>query len=293
MRHPGDTFSPFLLSTALVSLALASGPFAAGAQQQPPADPTRFHIYVLAGQSNMAGRGVVEAQDSVIHPRVWMLNREMVWVPAVDPMHFDKPIAGVGPGRSFGIAMAEVDPSVHIGLVPTAVGGSAITSWVPGGIHQETGAYPWDEAITRAGSALRTGTLKGILWHQGESDSGNAASLAYADRMRSLIADFRRELNAPDTPFLIGQLGRWEASPWTPGRVRVDSIHQALATELPGVAFVSAEGLADNGDALHFNNVAARELGRRFAEEYRGLLVRRATAVSPSPRASSASSPQP
>jgi hypothetical protein len=241
----------------------------------------------------MAGRGAVEAQDSVIHPRVWMLNREMEWVPAVDPMHFDKPIAGVGPGRSFGIAMAEADPNVHIGLVPTAVGGSAITSWVPGGIHQETGAHPWDEAIARSTTALRAGTLRGILWHQGESDSGNAASLAYADRMRSLIAAFRRELAAPDAPFLIGQLGRWEASPWTPGRIRVDSIHQALAVELPGVAFISAAGLADNGDALHFSNVAARELGRRYAEGYRSLIARPAGAASPTPRATSPSPLQP
>jgi hypothetical protein len=269
MSKFGTLWPPALLAVA----ATVSG-CAPALAQQPPSDPERFHIYLLAGQSNMAGRGVVEPQDSVIHPRVWMLDRDLNWVPAVDPMHFDKPVAGVGPGRSFGIAMAEGDPTVHIGLVPTAVGGSAITSWVPGGIHRETGAYPWDEAIVRVRSAMAGGKLKGILWHQGESDSGNAASTQYAGNLSTLIARFRTELDAPTLPFVIGQLGRFAGSPWGQGQMRVDAAHQAAASEVPNVTYVSADGLADNGDNLHFSNAAARELGLRYAEGYRSLLTR-------------------
>ncbi len=77
----------------------------------------------------MAGRGTVEAQDTVINPHVFTLNKNNKWVPAQDPIHFDKTIAGVGLGRSFGIEMAKANPGVNIGLIPCAVGGSPIDAW--------------------------------------------------------------------------------------------------------------------------------------------------------------------
>jgi hypothetical protein len=55
-----------------------------------PEDASRFHLFLLAGQSNMAGRGKVEPQDAEPHPRVRMLDQAGNWVPAVDPLHFDK-----------------------------------------------------------------------------------------------------------------------------------------------------------------------------------------------------------
>src|SRR5262245_25069657 len=74
----------------------------------PPAD---MKIFLLIGQSNMAGRGKVEEQDRTPHARVFMLNKEMAWVPAVDPVHFDKPERiGTGLTKTFGIVVAEADP---------------------------------------------------------------------------------------------------------------------------------------------------------------------------------------
>jgi hypothetical protein len=200
-----------------------------------------------------------------------MLTKDLRWVPAVEPMHFDKPIAGVGPGRSFGIAMAEADPNVHIGLVPTAVGGSAMAAWLPGGIHAETGAYPYDEAISRVTAALDDGELKGILWHQGESDSNPQAAAVYEQNLRALIARLRERLNSPQAPFLIGQLGRFDGYPWNSSRIQVDAVHRAIASALPNVAYVPSDGLSHNGDGLHFNAVAAREFGRRYAAAYQML----------------------
>lgn len=255
-----------------IFIAITSVVPAVGFAQQPPAERERFHIFLLAGQSNMAGRGDVAPEDSIAHPRVWMLDREMRWVPAVDPMHFDKPIAGVGPGRSFGIALAEADPTIHIGLVPAAVGGSAISSWVPGGIHRETDAYPYDEAIARTLAALEDGELKGILWHQGESDSNPTAAPLYEANLRELIARFRERLDSPEVPFLIGQLGRFPGNPWGAGQIQVDAVHRALPSQVPNVAFVSAEGLTDKGDALHFDAESAGELGRRFAAAYQAMM---------------------
>src|SRR5947208_10691890 len=83
----------------------------------------KFHLFLLVGQSNMAGRGTVEAQDKTPHPRVLMLNKEGAWVPAIDPLHFDKSAAGVGLGKTFATLYAEAHPGITVGLIPCAVGG--------------------------------------------------------------------------------------------------------------------------------------------------------------------------
>jgi hypothetical protein len=220
----------------------------------------------------MAGRGYIEPQDTVPHERVWMLNRAREWVPAVDPVHFDKPVAGVGPGRAFGIAVAEADPDARVGLVPTAVGGSPITSWVPGGYDPATKTHPYDEALERARAARRSGTFRAILWHQGESDSNATNAPLYEARLRALITRFRTDLGDPDLPFLIGELGHFPAAPWDEWRTMVDAAHRAVARDMPGVVYVSAEGLGDRGDRLHFSAESARELGRRYAAAYLRLI---------------------
>ncbi|GAA4778362.1 hypothetical protein GCM10023231_01140 [Olivibacter ginsenosidimutans] len=68
----------------------------------------------------MAGRGYPEAVDTIAHASVLRLNQESEWEEAKDPLHFDKPVAGVGPGFEFGKAMADADTSAVIGLIPCA-----------------------------------------------------------------------------------------------------------------------------------------------------------------------------
>jgi len=78
---------------------------------------SEIHVYLLLGQSNMAGRGKVEAQDKVVHPRVFMLTRDGKWVPATEPVQYDRGAnTGVGPALAFGKALAEHDKSVRIAL---------------------------------------------------------------------------------------------------------------------------------------------------------------------------------
>ena len=241
---------------------------------QQPAAPPPMQLFLLAGQSNMAGRGTVAADDRVEHPRVQMFTRDVRWAPAVDPMHFDKPIAAVGPGRTFGLTIAESDPGARIGLIPTAVGGSPITAWEPGILYKETGAYPWDEALRRTRAAMPAGELKAILWHQGESDGNAEAAPLYEARLRSLISRFRAEFGNANLPFIIGQLGRFDGRPWNDGYAQVDAAHRRVAADVPGVVFVSSDGLKDGGDSLHFSADSARELGRRYAAAYLALAKR-------------------
>jgi hypothetical protein len=219
----------------------------------------------------MAGRGTVEPEDRVPHPRVWVLNRTEHWIAAAEPLHFDKPIAGVGPGRSFGIALADAEPSANIGLIPVAVGGSPIASWEPGAVHSQTGSKPYDDAIRRIRVAKGTGEFKAILWHQGENDSGAVATPDYQARLTTLIKRLRAEVNNPTLPVLIGQLGRFVDAPWSESRTKVDAMHRRVAGELHNVALVSSAGLVHKGDRVHFDSASARELGRRFAEAYRAM----------------------
>jgi hypothetical protein len=228
-----------------------------------------MQIFLLAGQSNMAGRARVEAQDSVVNTRVLRLDKDMKWVPAVEPLHWDKPaIIGVGPGRSFGLAIAARDPAARIGLVPAAVGGSPIASWEPGALDAATNTHPYDDAMARLRVARKDGSVRAILWHQGESDATPARSVVYAEKLRALIARFRSELGDPTLPFVIGQLGQFGARPWSADVRRVDSVHRAIAATVPNVAYVSSDGLRDKGDAVHFDGPAARALGERYAAAY-------------------------
>ena len=229
----------------------------------------KFHLFLLVGQSNMAGRGVVTPADKTPLPRVLMLNQADAWVPATDPMHFDKPASvGVGLGRTFGLAVAEANPGVTIGLIPCAVGGSPIDAWKPGIFYEPTNSHPWDDALRRAKVALQAGTLKGILWHQGESDSTAELAPGYEAKLHDLIARLRSELNAPNIPFVAGQLGRFDGSPWDAARVRVDQAQRDLPLKVPHTAFVSSEGLKDKGDKVHFDADSYREFGRRYAEAF-------------------------
>jgi Carbohydrate esterase, sialic acid-specific acetylesterase len=262
---------PTLCLTALLALAACRAP------SPTPTAPRRMQLVLLAGQSNMAGRGYVEPEDKVPNAHVLMLDSAGRWVPAVDPVHFDKPTAGVGPGRAFGLALAARDTAAVIGLVPTAVGGTSITSWVPGGYDAATRTHPYDDALRRIAVARTAGSFVAILWHQGESDSNARGVAEHEGRLRELIGRLRAATGAPDAPFLIGELGRFPEKPWAPERAAIDSIHRLVARTTPDARYVSSEGLGHRGDTLHFSAPAARELGRRYAAAYftlRGVSAR-------------------
>ncbi|MCA9087214.1 MAG: sialate O-acetylesterase [Planctomycetaceae bacterium] len=260
------------LTGVLLGAILGLAPAAAFAEsvELPPRE--NFYLFLLVGQSNMAGRGKVAEEDRVPNPRVLMLNKAGEWVPAVDPLHFDKSAAGVGVGKSFGLEIAKAYPEATIGLIPCAVGGSSINAWVPGGYHDQTKSHPWDDMLKRARPALKQGVLKGILWHQGESDSNAKEAPLHAEKLQELIARFRKELDAPEVPFIAGQLGQFPESPWNEYKKQVDAVHRQLPDQVSHTAFVSSEGLTHKGDKVHFNAESYREFGRRYAAAWLKLV---------------------
>jgi hypothetical protein len=258
------------MRVAKLLVCVLSCALSACATVPPPDAPRPMHLFLLAGQSNMAGRGTVSDVDRTPHPRVLMLDESGQWVPAREPLHFDKPkVAGVGPGLAFGKEVARQNPDITVGLVPAAVGGSSITAWVPGGYHAQTGTHPWDDAIHRLEIARQSGELKAILWHQGESDARPERAEEYESRLHDLIARFRDVAGDPSLPFIVGQLGRFREM--TPGRLAVNAAHENVPRHVPNTRFVSSEGLNHKGDRTHFDAASARELGRRYAEAYAEL----------------------
>lgn len=220
---------------------------------------TGFHLYLLMGQSNMAGRAPLDDAGRKIDPQIFMLDKNRQWVPATDPVHFDKPgIAGVGPAISFAKAMLGSNRTIKIGLIPCALGGSPIRVWEPDSVYLGT-FHPYDDVVARARIGMRQGVLKGILWHQGESDNYPQSAATYPEKFRILIKRLRTDLQLPGLSVVAGEIGYFN---------KVDVINKvidALPTRVSHMAVVSAAALTDKGDSVHFDTPSARELGRRYA----------------------------
>lgn len=212
----------------------------------------------------MAGRGEVTEADREVNPRILALNADGEWQHAVDPIHWDKPVAGVGLARSFAVEYLKDHPEATVGFIPAACGGSPISTWLPGAFFDQTNSHPYDDAISRTTNAAKKGTLKGILWHQGESDCHPELSEVYESALIELLARFRAELNAANLPIVLGQLGQFEVSPWGDHTREVDAATQRVATSSPLVGFVSSEGLGCKDDGIHFDSASLREFGKRY-----------------------------
>lgn len=254
------------LTTLLGNAALNNVSFA-DEVKLPPKE--KFHLYLLIGQSNMAGRGVLPKEKQPTPERILKLDKENKWAPAIEPLHFDKPtIAGAGIGFSFAQEMEKLDPEVTIGLIPCAVGGTPLSRW-------EKDADLYAQALERARIAMKSGTLKGILWHQGEGDAGSKKlAESYAARLSKMIEALRNDLDSPQVPFIVGALGEFlpngtaeKPSYWKVVNAQLESI----PTLVPNSAFVSSNGLGHKGDSVHFDTDALREFGKRYASALQKL----------------------
>lgn len=258
------------------------GPWANEPGVAPPA-ADRFYVFLLTGQSNMAGRGVVEAEDRVGDPRILAWQPDGRWIVARDPLHIDKPnVVGVGPGLAFARALLPSLPEgAVIGLIPAAYGGSPISAWhkdYSGDTRWDDGATYYQRALDAARDAARVGRLAGVLWNQGESDAGRARSDAGEGYLRSLgelIHHLRTDLNAPELPFVAATLGPWRAQ----NAREFNAAVLRLPERVPHTATVNTlapsvvEQLRNKpNDPPHYDSPSARLLGRLYAEAIKPLL---------------------
>jgi len=265
----------------LLILLLGTPFFSAGAD--PVSPPPRLLVFLLAGQSNMAGRAPVETIDQSPDPRLFVFHDD-AWLAATEPLHRDKPrVAGVGPGLAFARALLpHLPPDVTIGLVPAAFGGTRIAWWARDfdgeGQRWPDGSTLYAHAVRETRRALRDGRLAGILWNQGESDIASARAdggTAYRDALVTLVAHLREDLAAPDVPFVAATLGPWQEA-HAPG---LNAVLLSLPSIVSRTAVVDtlAPSLKGNlrakvDDPIHYDARSSRLLGEHYAEALRPLL---------------------
>jgi len=237
---------------------------------EPPKSKAKFYLFLLAGQSNMAGRGFVEAEDTVSNSRILRLNRDGEWEIAKDPIHFDKDVAGVGPGFSFAKEMLKKDSSIVIGLIPCAAGGSSIDNWLYDKYWEQTQSYPWNQALIRTKLALTKGILKGVIWHQGEADANGDKLKAYPEKLVLLVDKFRRAFNQPSLPFVAGELPAFNKS-----APAFNVMLNEAAKQIKFFSVVPANGFTANPDGIHIDAASQRIFGKRYAEKMKLLLERK------------------
>jgi len=221
----------------------------------------KFHVFLLLGQSNMAGYAKAQAQDKMLDERIKVLGfddcsatgrKANQWDIAEPPLH--ECFAGaLGPADYFAKTLIQKLPAGDtIGLVPCALSGQAVEVFSKGGEK-----YDW--VLQRAKNAKDMGgIIQGMLFHQGESNCGNPQ---WPMRVKKLVDDLKADLGLGDIPFLAGELPYESAC----------GNHNPLVNQLPGLIptarVVSAQGLAlAPGDTsrFHFSREAQVEFGKRY-----------------------------
>ncbi len=246
-------------------LAGALSVFSSAHAQSPP---DNMDLYLLIGQSNMAGRGKIDPARNGEREGIWVIQADNQWKKAKDPLHYDKPtVTGVGPGLSFAEKVREENPENAIGLIPCAVGGSRIDDWAPGQKHEQTGIYAYDAMLERVRNARGNGTIRGILWHQGEGDSTPERSAVYNKKLKAFFKRLRKDIDVKKVPIVIGTLGDFYVRK-NPTAAVINQIIEAFPFKNKRVYAVSSSGLTDLGDETHFDAASARELGHRYAERF-------------------------
>ena len=241
-----------------------------------------FHLFLLMGQSNMSGGVGLRAGDNQPVPRILKMlyakeGKEPNWAHGAHPLHPRRPNrkARFGPGLSFAEAYVSDKPGAVVGLIPMAWGGRSI-------VQLGKGSQIYSDSIRHTKAAIQVGTLKGVLWHQGESDTVEQARTdAYEKRLHRLIEDFRKDLGSPQLPFIVGNLaefygtGQDHKAPDRVARItKIKGILRSLPEKVPYTGFVESTGCSPAAGAkVHFDRKSCLLMGKRYARVYADLFA--------------------
>ncbi|CAH8353098.1 unnamed protein product [Eruca vesicaria subsp. sativa] len=243
-------------------------------QVQSQTIPRNISIFILAGQSNMAGRGGVyndtakniTVWDGVIprecrsNPSILRLTAKLQWEEANEPLHADIDVNktnGVGPGMPF--ANRVVNRFGYVGLVPCSIGGTKLSQW-------QKGEFLYEETVKRAKAAKVAsggGSYEAVLWYQGESDTVDMVDASvYKKRLVQFFSDLRNDLQHPNLPIIQVALATG-AGPY------LDAVRKAqLETGLDNVHCVDAKGLPLEPDGLHLTTSSQVRLGQMMVDAF-------------------------
>ena len=248
-------------------------------------DPN-FHIYLAFGQSNMEGQGDVGSQDKTVDERfqvLWAANNGSCsgktkgkWATAVPPLAHCQG-AKLGPTDYFGRTMVEkTDSKIKVGVIVVAVAGCSIQlfdkdgyanyarsqqSWMTQRIN-EYGGNPYGRLIEMAKKAQEDGVIKGIIFHQGETDAGDGQ---WPSRVKKVYDNIIKDLGlGNDVPFLAGEVLRSGSSKGANNNIA------KLPQQSKNFYVVSSEGFNQalgDGQNVHFTSQEYRDFGKRYAEK--------------------------
>lgn len=243
---------------------------------------TAWDVYLLAGQSNMDGRAKAaelsgEQRQSLPNSIIFYRNPPISsdgWKPltpgySVAPGYRGKlPSRTFGPEIGFAAAMLHASRDAHLALIKGPKGGTSLAKdWNPGTKGEPTTQGPcylnFVETVKLALKALTedgsTSTLRGVLWHQGESDASSSAAV-YQQRLTTLIARLREDVGQPDLPVVIGEV-------YDNGhRDSILTAQRAVAAAVARVGLAPANALKTSDNGTHFDTASQLKLGERFAE---------------------------
>lgn len=229
-------------------------------------DKGEYDVFLLIGQSNMAGRGYMIESDTLSNIEgVYILNKEGEVVPARNPLNQYSTVAKpydmqqINPGLGFAQKM-HAKTGRKILLVVNARGGTSVSEWAPG--NEETKFF--SEAVRRTKEAMKYGELKAVLWHQGCADSSPNKREVYLERLENMVSNLREQLGDKKLYFVAGELGPWRAS--SPD---FNKMLQGIGDKIKYSDYVSSEGTvsrADDSDP-HFSRESQIILGERYADK--------------------------
>lgn len=243
---------------------------------------TNFYIFLCFGQSNMEGfPGTIEDQDKTVDnrfqvlaavdfPRMGRTNGN--WYPAVPPLC--RPGCGLCPADYFGRTLVtNLPPNIKVGVINVAVAGCKIemfqktnyesyistqASWMKN-IATSYGGNPYGRLVELAKQAQKVGVIKGILLHQGESNSGDRE---WPAKVKGVYDDLLKDLDLKpgSVPLLAGEL------------VGSAGVVAGLPQTLTNSYVISSKGCGAQPAGVHFNSAGYRELGKRYGEKMLELL---------------------
>lgn len=251
----------------------------------------KFYVFLCFGQSNMEGNARVEAQDTIaVDNRCQVLQAvdcpdrgrlKNNWYTAVPPLARCK--TGLTPADYFGrILAANLPKKIRIGIINVSVAGAKIEVFekdsyqsylatAPGwmkNIAAEYNGNPYERLVTLAKIAQKSGVIKGILLHQGESNPNDSL---WTKKVKGIYDHLMKDLGLKPkkVPLLAGELVNADQNG---ACANMNNMIDTLPLAVPNSYVISSAGCPAAADHLHFTAEGYRILGRRYGETMLSLL---------------------